>query len=131
MLQFEQLFPNISPIMLEIFLTKLVDNIKHETSITDVSSGLSLKLFDMSENNRSAATEDGWMSKTTLSYMLSINVVDQSHVSSTSQACLNCLKTPSDTATYLGSSRFNACWTESAIILLTYSTYYASIILKC
>ena len=61
MLQFEQLFPNISPIMLEIFLTKLVDNIivKHETSITDVSSGLSLKLFDTSENNRSAATEDG------------------------------------------------------------------------
>ena len=103
-LHFDQLFPNVLPIMLEIILTNLVDNTKYETKkrvILTFWYSLSLKLFDKSENS---ATEDGWMTLHALDQCGTVRLMFLPPAKLVYVAA----------TTYLGSSCFNACWTPTS-----------------
>ena len=113
---FDLLFLNNVPIMLEIFiiiLTKkwIIQNTRHKykSSYTDVSTEssilldyLSPKLFDKSENSRSAAAENCRMTNTILQAPDQCGRSIPCFFHQPSLSTL--LETPSEPATYMGSS---------------------------
>ena len=146
-LHFDQLFSDVLPIMLEIFhiiLTKLVydtkvwdKKIRIYCSITDVSIDIVLHAARLSitktvwqEWKKSFCWRRRWrwLNEQNDPYMLSTNVVGRPHVSSTRQAAWNTFRS----CLILGKLLLQCMldWV-SCIIMPVYSTYYASIILKC